>query len=304
MSTVKRIAIVGAGTMGRRIAFTAIARGFETTLFDTAPDARRDAPAAVRRLLADREASGTLPAGTTTRALASLHIVDTLRACVAQADVVIESVPERVDLKRQVFHDIDQAAPPRALIGTNTSAIPGSWLADATARPQLVFNANFGTPDDLKVEIMPHAGTSADTLESAVGFIRALGLVPLVVRRESVGYAGNRVWRAVKKEVLSLLAGGYSTAEDLDRGWMLDWGVPIGPCGLMDKIGLDVVRDIELIYFRASGDSSDRPPAFLDDMIARRQLGEKTGAGFYRYPNPAYLEPGWLTGTPRDGRAT
>src|SRR5271166_4279766 len=147
MSTLKRVAIVGAGTMGRRIAFTTIARGYDTTLFDTAPAALRDAPAAVRRLLADREASGALPAGTTARVLSNLHVVDTLSACVADADVVIESVPERVDLKRRVFHDIDQAAPPAALIATNTSAIPGSWLADATARPQLVFNANFGTPD-------------------------------------------------------------------------------------------------------------------------------------------------------------
>jgi len=295
MSSLQRVAIVGAGTMGRRIAFTTIVRGHETTLFDTAPAARHDAPLAVRRLLVDREASGALPAGTTTRALAHLRVADTLATCVADAEIVIESVPEQIEVKRQVFRAIDQAAPPGALIGTNTSAIPGSWLADATGRPQRVFNSNFGTPDDLKVEIMPHPGTSAETLQMAMTFMRELGLVPIVVRKEIVGYAGNRVWRAVKKEVLSLLAGGYSTPEDLDRGWMLDWGVPIGPCGLMDKVGLDVVRDIETIYFLATGDPADRPPAFLDEMVARGQLGEKAGAGFYHYPNPAYTHPGWLT---------
>jgi 3-hydroxybutyryl-CoA dehydrogenase len=294
MSSLSRVAIIGAGTMGRRIAFTTTARGFQTTVFDTSPVARRDAPVAIERLLTGRETAGLLEPGTTARALGCLTVADTLARCVADADVVIESVPEQVDVKRQVFGEIDRAAPPHALIGTNSSAIPGSWLADATRRPERVFNSNFGTPDDPQVEVMPHPGTSVETLDGAVAFMRALGLVPLVVHKEIVGYAGNRVWRAIKKEVLFLLAGGYSTAENVDRNWMLGWHVPIGPCGLMDKIGLDVVRDIELIYFRASGDPSDRPPAFLDAMVGRGELGEKTGLGFYRYPNPAYTRSGWL----------
>jgi 3-hydroxybutyryl-CoA dehydrogenase len=297
MSTTHRIAIVGAGTMGRRIAFSTTAHGFDTTLFDNAPGARLAAPPAIAKLLGDREATGKLSPGTTARALALLSVVDDLAACVGNADLVIETVPEQVDLKRQVFAAIDRAAPSHAIIGSNSSAIPGSWLADATSRPDRIFNSNFGTPDDLKVEIMPHPGTAAPTIDTATDFIRALGLVPILVRKELVGYAGNRVWRSVKKEVLSLLQQGYSTPEDLDRGWMLDWGVPIGPCGLMDKIGLDVVRDIELIYYRASNDPSDRPPPFLDAMIARGQLGEKSGSGFYRYPNPAYSQLGWLAGT-------
>ena len=280
--------------MGRRIAFAATARGCSTTLFDTSAAARDDAPLAIERLLADREARGVLAPGTTAEALSRLRVVDTLAACVGNAEVVIESVPEQVDLKRQVFAAIDRAAPPNALIGTNSSAIPGSWLADATRRPERVFNSNFGTPDDPQVELMPHPGTSAETLEAAVTFLHALGLVPLIVHKEIVGYAGNRVWRAVKKEVLSLLAGGYSTPADIDRNWMLGWHLGIGPCGLMDKIGLDVVRDIELIYFRATGDPADRPPAFLDAMIARGEMGEKTGVGFYRYPDPEYRRPGWL----------
>jgi 3-hydroxybutyryl-CoA dehydrogenase len=294
MTLLWRVAIIGAGTMGRRIAFTTTARGCPTTIFDTSPSARRDAPLAIERLLAVREATGALAPGTTSDALGRLRVVDTLATCVAEADVVIESVPERVDVKREVFAAIDRAAPHRALIGTNASAIPGSWLADATHRPDRVFNSNFGTPDDPQVELMPHPGTSVATIDAAVAFLRGLGLVPLVVHKEIVGYAGNRIWRAVKKEVLALLAGGYSTAADVDRNWMLGWHVPIGPCGLMDKIGLDVVRDIELIYFRASGNPSDRPPAFLDAMIARGELGEKTGTGFYRYPDPEYAQPGWL----------
>ena len=99
----------------------------------------------------------------------------------------------------------------------------------------------------------------------------------------------------MKKEVLHLVDGGYLGPEDIDRAWMLDWHVPIGPFGLMDRIGLDVVRDIELVYFRANGDPSDKPPKVLDDLIAAGKLGVKTGEGFYKYPEPDYQKPGWLT---------
>ncbi len=95
--------------------------------------------------------------------------------------------------------------------------------------------------------------------------------------------------------MLFLLDQGYSTPEDIDRGWMLDWNTPIGPCGAMDQIGLDVVQDIEQVYYETSGDPSDRPPQLLHDMIANGKLGEKSGEGFYRYPDPAYMRPGWRT---------
>jgi 3-hydroxybutyryl-CoA dehydrogenase len=291
---IRTIAIIGAGTMGRRIAFGCVRRGFATRLFDTSPQALATARAAVTRLIEERRAGGRSPGESLDDAMSHLVLATSLAECVADADLVIESVPEIVDLKRSVFAAIDAAAPSATLIGSNTSSIPASWLADATTRPDKVFDLNFGTPDDLKVELMAHAGTSEQTMQRASDFVRALALVPIRVHVEQVGYAVNRVWRAVKKEVLALLERGAITPEDLDRGWMLDWGTPIGPCGLMDKIGLDVVRDIELIYYRASHDESDRPPPFLERMIAEGKLGEKTGVGFYRYPSPAYLQDGFL----------
>ena len=111
-----------------------------------------------------------------------------------------------------------------------------------------------------------------------------------------MGYCCNRIWRAVKKEVLFLLDGGYISAEDIDRGWMLEWETTLGPCMIMDMIGLDVVRDIEMNYFRASGDPSDRPPKLLLEKIEQGKLGVKSGEGFYQYPHPAYKESGWLKG--------
>jgi 3-hydroxybutyryl-CoA dehydrogenase len=294
MSPVARVGIVGGGTMGRRIAFGCVVAGLPVRLFDASLAAADEARRAVRGLLELQVERGALAAGLLDAALQRLEVVSSLSECVAGADLVIESVPENVELKRQVFSEIDRLAPRGSLLGSNTSSIPSSWLAAATTRPEKVFNLNFGPPEHVKVEVMGHAGTAPETLSAALDFIRTIGLIPIVVKGEIVGYATNRIWRAVKKEVLFLIDRGHVTAEEVDRAWMLDWGTSIGPCGLMDKVGLDVVRDIELIYYQASGDPSDRPPPLLLDMIANGKLGVKSGAGFYTYPDPAFRQPGWL----------
>ncbi len=291
---IKKVGIVGAGTMGRRIAYQCVTKGFDTRLFDISSVAVQQARQQIEAWLEERKLGGRLTKGQSDAALRLLHPAASLDECVAEADLTVETVPEIVALKRAVFSQIDHAAPDGSLIGTNTSSIPGSRLSDAVRCPGRVFNFNFGPIDDLKVEIMPHPGTSSNTLESGLTFVRELGMIPILVPIEILGYACNRVWRAIKREVLFLLAGGHITVEEMDRGWMLDWNTPIGPCGLMDLIGLDVVRDIEMVYYQDSGAERDRPPTFLDEMIKQGQLGVKTGRGFYEYPNPAFEQPGFL----------
>ncbi len=294
MAPIRTVAIVGAGTMGRRIAFDCVRCGLRTRLYDAAPGIAEDAVAWVRSTMHHWHADGRVAANIAERALLLIQASEDLDQCARDADLAIESVPENVALKRRVFAELDLALPPNALIASNTSAIPASWLATATARPERVLDVNFGHLGHRKVEVMGHTGTAPETIAAVRAFLRELGLVPIVLRGESVGYATNRVWRAVKKEVLKQLDRELVSAEDIDRGWMLDWGTKVGPCGLMDHIGLDVVRDIELIYYDESGDESDRPPALLDRMIGAGKLGTKSGEGFYRYPNPSYEEPGFL----------
>ena len=112
--------------------------------------------------------------------------------------------------------------------------------------------------------------------------------------KESTGFIFNRVWRAIKKECLTVVDEGVASFEDVDRAWMSLYGTDIGPFGLMDRVGLDVVRDIELVYYRESGDPRDKPPVLLLEKIGKGELGVKMGKGFYVYPDPAYREPGWL----------
>ncbi len=294
MAAIRTVAIVGAGTMGRRIAFDCVRCGLRTRLYDAAPGVAEEAVAWVRSTMDHWREEGRVAADIAERAVALMQASQDLDECARDDDHARECVPENVALKRRVLTELDRVLPPNALIASNTSAIPASRLASATARPERVVNVNLGHLGHRKVEVMGHVGTALETIATTRAFLRELGLVPIVVRGESVGYATNRVWRAVKKEVLKLLDRELVSAEDIDRGWMLDWGTKVGPCGLMDHIGLDVVRDIELIYYDESGDESDRPPALLDRMLAAGKLGTKSGEGFYRYPNPSYEQPGFL----------
>lgn len=282
---IMNVAIVGAGTMGSRIASQCLLCGKTVYLHDISPQALERAVDEIRASLSGRMGQAA------EQALARLHPCPSLGECLAVADLVLENVPENLELKRQVFAEIDRLAPPHAFIGTNSSSIPPSRIASATKRPDKFYNANFSAP---AVELMGHAGTSGETLAAVEDFLRSIEMVPLRVKREIMGYALNRTWRAVKREALHLVAGGYVDFEDLDRGWMLNFGSPWGPFGLMDIVGLDVVRDIEMQYYLDSGDEQDRPPDFLADWVAEGRLGVKSGRGFYSYPDPEYKQPGWL----------
>lgn len=146
------------------------------------------------------------------------------------------------------------------------------------------------------VKLMAGAATTDETMEWARHFARTLGLTPLMVRKKSTGFVFNRVWQAIKKGCLHLVDDGVASCEDVDRVWMIAYGMPIGPFGLMDMIGLDVVRDIELVYYSESRDASDAPPRLLLEKIARGELGVKTGQGFYNYLQPAFQTSGCLQG--------
>jgi 3-hydroxybutyryl-CoA dehydrogenase len=281
--------------MGARIAYRCVLSGLDTYLYDTLPEALEKALDGIRDWLRNRGSTQAEPGS----AWPALHPCDSLEDCVRDVPLIVETVPESLELKRQVFAEIDQLAPAGAYVATNSSSIPCSRIADATRRPERIFNINFNDPlqDDL-VEVMKGAQTSDEAVAAGVSFVRSLGMVPIVTYKEIMGFSHNRVWRAVKRETLHLVADGYSNYEDLDRAWMLEFGMSYGPFGLMDRIGLDVIRDIETQYYLDSGDVRDKPPQMLEDMVSRGQLGVKTGQGFYTYPNPDYEQPAWLRKEP------
>ncbi len=290
-----KVAVIGAGNQGAQIAFRSAIHGKEVSLFDLYALVIESARAKFDKWCQRYVAEGKLTGQQAEIALTRIHIHPTLAACVQDVDLVIEAVHENLELKRQVWAQIDQAAAPHTLLTTNSSSIRSSLIASATQRQDRTFNVNFANPvDDDLVEVMWNAATSEETKSAARSFLTSLGNVALETRREIQGFAFNRVWRAIKKECLFLFGSDYTDPHAIDRAFVLALGTRIGPFALMDIIGLDLIRDIEMSYYRESGNESDKPPQALLDMIARGELGVKSGKGFYSYPHPAYEEPGWL----------
>lgn len=283
--TVKRVAVVGAGTQGAQIAFRCAAEGYDVALVDISAPVLELAKERIAQWADGWRQSSRLSAAGAEAVRGRIRYHNAIAPGVCDADLVIEAVPEKLDLKRQVWAQIDALAPAPALLTTNSSSIRSSLLAEGIGRKQLTFSINFSMPaeDDL-VEVMWNAYTDAATRQAARTFASSLQMTVLVTGREIQGFSFNRVWRAIKKECLRLYAGGYCDPTELDRHFCLEFGCRIGPFALMDKVGLDVVRDIELSYYRESGDESDRPPQALLDLIAQGHLGVKTGRGFYTYP--------------------
>ena len=146
------------------------------------------------------------------------------------------------------------------------------------------------------VDIMGGTKTAKEVMEAGKTWIRSIGCVPLTVKKEILGFCFNRVWRAIKRETLYMWAEGFVDFRDIDRAWMIFTGMPRGPFGLMDNVGLDVVYDIEMVYFNESQDPKDHPPEALKAMVEQKKLGVKAGKGFYSYPDPEYGRPDFLKG--------
>jgi 3-hydroxybutyryl-CoA dehydrogenase len=298
MNPIERVCLCGAGFLGWQISLQCASQGIPVRLFDISEEALESASVQMHQELETwrREGKITREEAETTLSHVSFH--DNLAEAVGGVDLVIEAVPERLDLKKEVFTQLDNVCDDATIISTNSSSIRISKIEDATNRLDLVLNTHFyNTPWKRSiVELMKGTGTSDETLKRVRQFMISIGITPLMVLRESTGFIFNRVWRAIKRECLHLVDQGVASFQDVDRAWMTLYETSYGPFGMMDRVGLDVVRDIEMVYYEESRAERDAPPMMLRDMIERGELGFKTGKGFYKYPNPAYLEPGFLKG--------
>jgi 3-hydroxybutyryl-CoA dehydrogenase len=284
--------------MGAQIGLQCATHGYTVWLVDLLAEALQRTAENHSQELEKRLEKQQITAGEKEAILRRIHLTTNMEEGASKADLVIETVPERLEIKREVFAQLDTVCPRHTILATNSSSLRISAIENATHRPDKVLNMHFYSlaMHRTMVELMRGAATSDETIENVRQFTSTLGLTPLLVRKESTGFIFNRVWRAIKKECLHLVDDGVASHEDVDRAWMIFYGTPVGPFGMMDRVGLDVVRDIEMAYYRESGDESDAPPKLLLDKIERGELGMKTGKGFYTYPDPAFEAPGWLKG--------
>ena len=274
--TGRPVAVVGAGTLGRRVALMFATQGGEVRLFDPSEEQRADAVGYVESRLP--KVVGRRDGATAGSATARASIAE----AVAGTWLVVEAVPERPDLKRQVLAEIDAQAPADAVVASNSSSYPTSRFADAVRRPERLVNMHFYMPPQASaVELMSCGQTDASIIPMLVDRLPAYGLVPFEVHRESQGFIYNRIWAAIKREALAVVAEGVSTPEDVDRIFTLTLGAPFGPFRMMDAVGLDVVLDIEEHYAAEREGIPEGPRTLLREHIADGRLGQKSGRGFY-----------------------
>lgn len=291
------VVIIGAGTIGRLLAFEALLGGKNVHLVDqssTAIEMARDA--LTSQITAEIKEADPCQRVLTRLTLTTgdLRVDQTIQGALAKANCVVEALPENKDLKESVLGELDRLVPPHTPITTVSSSFPVRELLDKATFKDRFINTHPLQRGIAAIEVMPSTLTSPAVKNEVSGLFQSIGMVPVDVQRENVGFIFNIVWRNIKKTVLDLVDKGVNTPQDFDRIWMMALKTRIGPFGLMDMVGLDVVLAIEERYARLSGKEEDLPPQFLRDMVAREELGLKTGRGFYLYPNPAYKRPGFL----------
>jgi 3-hydroxybutyryl-CoA dehydrogenase len=292
----ERVAVLGTGILGTQIAMLAAYTGYAVKVFDPREGAFQSTFEKLRTDLQGKGVTPVIPWGAWDQCAKDVKQLTRMDQTVEDADLVIEAVPENLELKKKVFKELGEKAAPKAILATNSSSMPVSRFEKASGRPEYCLNIHFYFPLQGVniVDIMGGTGTLGEVLEKGSAWIRSLGFIPLTVNRELLGFCFNRVWRAVKREVLYMWGNGFVDFQDVDRAWMVFTGMKEGPFALMDKVGLDVVWDIEMVYYNDSKDLKDHPPAALKEKIEKGELGVKSGRGFYTYPNPAYLSSDFL----------
>jgi 3-hydroxybutyryl-CoA dehydrogenase len=296
---ISKVCIIGSGFLGTQIGVLSAKHGYAVSMQDISSKALNYSEKSVEKYIKQWIDNGEITIFQGKQIKNRLSHTLKIEEAVQDSGLIIEAVVENLDIKRKVFKNLDKLCDPSVLISTNSSSIRISRIEDVTHHPERLLNMHFYSYPWSRcvLELMKGTYTSDEVIERAKEFSKSLGVYPLVVLKESTGFIFNRIWRAIKKESLNVVNDGVASFEDVDRAWMALYNTEIGPFGMMDRVGLDVVRDIELIYLEESGDPSNEPPKILLDKISKGDLGVKTGKGFYTYPNPKYTKNGWILGT-------
>lgn len=281
-SEIRRVSVLGAGTMGHGIAQVAAAAGCTVSLYDVKEKALEAALAQVRKNLDKGVSLGKVDADARDRALANLSAAADLGEAVSGAELVVEAVPEDAELKRSVLTDAEAGIDESAILATNTSSLSIDGLARALGDSERFLGLHFFNPVHIMalVEVVRGSATSPETLDRALAFVRRLGKEPVVVK-DSPGFASSRLGIALGLEAMRVVEEGVASPQDIDRAMELGYRHPMGPLKLTDLVGLDVRLDIADYLHGALGAEHFRPPEILRQKVERGELGKKSGRGFY-----------------------
>ena len=282
---VRKIAVIGAGTMGAGIAQACAAAGFPVTMRDIEQRLVDGGFRRIKEPLAKRVERGKMTQGEVDGILTKIRGAVDLKEAVAGAQVVIEAVFEKMEVKKELYAELDRLCPPEVVFASNTSSLSITEMANATKRADRVVGMHFFNPAPVMklVEVIRGSETSDATVALVKGLCGKLGKEAVEVR-ESPGFVVNRLLVPMMNEAFNLLQEGVASAADIDKAMKLGTNMPMGPLELADYTGLDIGLDVMEVLFRETGDPKFRPSTLLRKYVRAGRLGRKTGRGVYEYP--------------------
>lgn len=291
----KKIVIAGSGVLGSQIAFQTAFHGFEVNVYDINDDAITAAKGRMENLKGVY-ATYFNDNDRAEKALKSLNFFTDLGEAVKDADLIVEAVPERIEIKQAFYEGLAKVASEKTVFASNSSTLLPSQFAEFTGRPEKFLALHFANEIWAKntAEIMGHPGTDVKYVEEVTEFARKIGMVPFVLHKEQPGYILNTLLVPFLSAGMELWVKEIADPHTIDKNWMVSTGAPLGPFGFLDIIGMETPYNLNMMHAEVDPASKLVAEKIKKEMIDQGKMGANSGEGFYKYPNPAYLEPNFL----------
>lgn len=293
----KNVTVAGSGVLGSQIAFQVSFKGFNVTVYDINDEAVRAAKTRMEKWQQRYQEDINATDAEVKEAFESMSFSTDLKEAVADADLVIEAVPEKEEIKLDFYHKLAEAAPEKTVFASNSSTMLPSQFAEATGRPNQFLMLHFANEiwKNNTAEIMKHEGTDMNVFDDVVAFAKQIGMVALPIYKEQPGYILNSLLVPFLDAAEELLVNDVADAETIDKTWMVATGAPKGPFATLDVIGIRTPYNLSAAKAEAGDKKAEKVAAFLKETyLDKGKFGIESGEGFYKYPHPAFENPDFL----------